>query len=102
MKTVGYTDSNGYSWYVLVPDDAIREEYDRGIVVGPPDLSELGLDEELLKKLYKRLVDALIVDAPTLLPKRPELVSILNELGIGKARMREIVSIYQRDFYSKE
>jgi hypothetical protein len=101
MKTVSYTDGDGYSWLVLVPDDATREDYDRGIVVGPPDLSELGLEEELLKKLYKRLVDALIIDAPTLLPKRPELIDILNGLGIGKTRMREIVSIYQRDFYKE-
>jgi hypothetical protein len=101
MKTVGYTDSSGYSWFVLVPDDATHEDYDRGIVIGPPDLNELGLDDAALKKLLKRLVDAEIVDAPTLLPKRPELINILNDLGIGKTRMREIVSIYQRDFYKE-
>lgn len=94
MKRVVYTDSDGLKWIVDVPDHYSEEEYEKGLVVGPPDLSDLNIHRYKLKKLNHALVDAGLIEPGDLLGRRIELRKILKALQIEEQE-RPIVSIYQ-------
>ena len=55
---VNYTQKNGFKQVREVPANLTNEEeYKRGILVGPPDLSGLGLPVDQTKQLNNWLVD---------------------------------------------
>jgi hypothetical protein len=45
----------GYKYKVQVPDDAAPELWQYGIIVGPPDLTSLGLPGEFQQRLHNEL-----------------------------------------------
>lgn len=95
MKRVVYTDSEGYKRVVDVPDHYSKDEYEKGIHVGPPDLDELKIYHTKLKKLSNALVDAGLVEPQDLLGNRMKLRMVLSALQLNELE-RAIVSIYQR------
>lgn len=46
---------DGFKYRVQVPNDSLESTWQYGIVVGPPDLSVLGFDEETNKRLNNEL-----------------------------------------------
>jgi hypothetical protein len=63
MMRVNYTQKNGFKQIREVPANVTNEqEYSRGIFIGPPDLSGLGLPLEQTKQLNNWLVDQELVE----------------------------------------
>ena len=50
-----WTDEEGRRWHVLLPAGAPDEEAPHGLLLGPPDLSELGLPPEIEIRLHRAL-----------------------------------------------
>lgn len=55
MRTVTYTDSDGFSWRVELPDGAEDSDASRGVPIGPPDVRVLEIPEALAKRLHAAL-----------------------------------------------
>ena len=56
MRQVNYRDSEGLEWRVELPDNADEGDAAKGIVLGPPDVRELGLPDDLAHRLHSALV----------------------------------------------
>lgn len=101
MPEVKYTDSEGYAYLVRVPDGTSKSEYAKGIVLGPPDLREIGLSLKDELKLRHHLVDAGLVNAQTIKGSNQKLASVVKRVLSNKADYKGVVrwikSIYQRD-----
>lgn len=54
-RTEKYETAEGFLYAVLVPEDAPEENIKYGVRVGPPDLSSLGLPQEVERKLNNEL-----------------------------------------------
>lgn len=54
---------DGKEYVVLVPEFATESQYSRGVIVGPPDLSVLGLPSELELRLHKELLNRGLITA---------------------------------------
>lgn len=54
---------DGKEYVVLVPQDATEAQYERGLIVGPPDLSSLGLPSELELRLHNELLNRGLITA---------------------------------------
>lgn len=55
MRDVDYTDDQGRSWRVRVPDDCPADRFPEGIPIGPPALASLGLPLEVEVRLHNQL-----------------------------------------------
>lgn len=97
MKLMKYDDSERV-WAVLVAPN-VDPEF--GIHLGPPDLSGVIQDKDLLRQLYTLLVDAGLYDADRLLGKRKVLLSILKKLKLEHL-LRDIIRAYQLDYYGEQ
>lgn len=69
---------NGYKKKILVTDDMEPYEYHQGIVVGPPDLSRLGLPEEVEIVLNNELFIRGIITKRDTIKGREEMFSALQ------------------------
>jgi hypothetical protein len=56
MRQVIYRDKDNYEWRVELPDGADDKDADKGIPLGPPDVRELGLPDDLARRLHGALV----------------------------------------------
>lgn len=99
MKVVMYTDNEDFTFQVLVREDALEEFYGQGIVVGPPDLSGLPLSLKERKALQTALVKQGLVTAPDLKGKGLVLRRLLQELKLDPSLARQIINLYQIDYY---
>lgn len=102
---VKYKDYEGYAWLVNVDDTTMPEDYDKGIIVGPPPLLTcIDLDEDELKVLQEALVDAYLVNAAYINGSADKLYNVVkNALPNKNTRqlVREIKSVYQLDYYNE-
>lgn len=98
MPTVKYTDEQGVMWAALVIEGTPEKEYEQGAILGPPDLSPLGLTEEQQKRLHNSLVEEGLYMAPLLTGKRAKLQNILKQIGIT-VPLREVISLFQYEYY---
>lgn len=57
MRNVRHADASGRIWITSIPDDAPDRHASMGIPIGPPDLSELDLPEDLAIRLHNALVE---------------------------------------------
>lgn len=55
MKQVDYTAPDGKMYAVLVPEDAPKDFYKHGIVIGPPDFDIPGIPNELTVAIHNQL-----------------------------------------------
>lgn len=101
MPIVEYTTDEGLVQYRVVPKDTNSEDYAMGILLGPPDLSDLPLKPRDIIRLSNALAQEKILTWRELKGKMPALVSIVKR--ISPANMRElrdqIVQIYQIEYY---
>lgn len=102
MAIVKYTDAKGNAKVVEVPNDATPDMYKWGVVLGPPDLTPLGLPKEQLQQLYKLLVDNNLYNAPKLIGKRLLIRQILQQVGIPVEKLNTIIGIYQELYYGRD
>lgn len=99
-KIVTYIDEDDVAYLAQVPINSNDPE--SGIILGPPDeLSDLNIPVDKLKLLRRELVEAGWYMAPQLMNKREELFRIVRKLELShpKQVVREILHIYQADFY---
>lgn len=82
-------DDNGYVWATALPDEG--RECESGPILGPP--------EGLYKSVHNKLAEAGMYNAFDLMGRRPELLKILDGLGIGREYARMVYHIYQRDYF---
>ena len=99
MPIVQYTDEDGRTWAVACPETMRPEHYRFGARLGPPDLSELGIDAAVLNALYAKLVDHGIYDGQTIMNNRWVVREILAELGLPQQLERWITAIYAREYF---
>lgn len=102
MKQVIYNDSSDKRDYlVLVPDDTDEKDYGTGIVLGPPELEELGLERSTITALHNALVKDQFIFSSDLLGRRLQLRQLINKLVSDDvdhmAIERHIIHIYQRE-----
>lgn len=103
MRIVSYTDTEGFTWAVMVPNDLNEDEYYMGIAIGPPDLHELGLSKKDTQALQRELVKAQLINAALIrgsTSKLYQVVQIALPHYDPKRIVQGIKSIYQRDYYS--
>lgn len=56
MREIDYTDVEGRTWRVALPEDAPDSDAAAGIVIGPPFVAELlGLPEPVATRLHNEL-----------------------------------------------
>lgn len=99
MKHMVYTDSEGFKWVAIVPDN-IKEGQSPAAypIAGPPDLSVLGLSVEDTLKLHNGLVEKGMYNAPALVGRRKELMQLLKSLGL-KLSIFQIIGVFQQTYY---
>lgn len=56
MRQTTYTDQDGLTYTVELPDGVEDSEAARGILIGPPDVRDLNLSDALAKRLHNQLV----------------------------------------------
>lgn len=101
---VVYTNSEGMKEFRKVPNTLQPSEYNKGILVGPPDLTKLDLPSETTLTLNNALVDAGYVNYVSLAGRRRNLLLLLQStLGISEEDARQlrnkITGLYQKDYH---
>ena len=100
QETVVYTNNIGLEEVRRVPNGLQPKDYDKGILIGPPDISSLKLKRSELVKLNHALIDAEFLNYRDLTGKRGQLLRILREVT-GKEDVRELrtqlLILYQRE-----
>ena len=77
----------------VVPDDSNEKTWNAGIVVGPPDLSDLGLPEEVTIRLHNELFNRGIIRRSDARPKRAEIhAALMAALRVDAER---IITLYE-------
>lgn len=92
LQRSNYTDPEGMKKVVLLPEGAPESEAYRGIVVGPPDLSSLGLPKETEVRLNNELHARRIVTAQDAIQHRAEIVLALQ--SVFKVDANSIVELF--------
>lgn len=93
MMAVKVTDDAGRVSVMKVPEDAPEKMWPGGILIGPPDLSSLGLSEEVTTKLHNELFNRGIVDRAAARRNRPEVhQALMAALRIDAER---IINLYE-------
>ncbi len=55
MREVTYKDSYGRLYLVSLPDNAPDSDAQYGIIIGPPDVTSLGLSTDVATRLHNQL-----------------------------------------------
>lgn len=103
MTQIVYTTDEGFKYLIEVPDGLKNPKmYRHGVRIGPPELTDLGLDEDTERILSNTLCDRQLYDYQSLNGRRGEVQTILQDvLKLGdraQARdmLRSLIGIYQR------
>lgn len=95
-----YFEDNGVGQIREVPEDADPKTYKWGILVGPPDMSELALPARKIKELVKALALAGFGNYRDTQGRRSEMFGIISKVTEkrDKTILRHILHIYQREY----
>lgn len=93
MRNVTYKDRRGRLFNVNVPDGAKEEDYRHGIVVGPPDLSDLGLPSTFEVRLNNELFHRGILTYMDAKKRRTDVVAALQ--AVLKVDADKVLMQYQ-------
>lgn len=104
LISVIYTNKQGRKEVRLVPPATHPTNYDKGVLVGPPDLSDLDLAEETVTQLNNALVDKGYINLKDLDGNRAELVRMIKDtLDVSDEKARDlrlaVLGVYQRERY---
>ena len=93
MMAVKHVDDDGRATIMKVPDGAPEKMWGAGILVGPPDLTPLGLSKEVTTKLHNELFNRGIIDRASARRSRPEVhAALMAALRIDAER---IIDLYE-------
>ena len=103
MPFVVYVDRRGFKQIREVAAGTMPNDYHCGVVIGPPDLSTVGLSLMKTKALNNLLVDAMLIEYVDLRGNRPVLMAILKKFVNDKKDLRglrdKVLAIYQQAYY---
>lgn len=91
-RRVEYKDKNGYKFLVEIPAGAAPEMAKHGVVIGPPDLSELGLPKAVEVRLNNALYDRRLFTRRDL--KRDDLFAALQ--GAYRVDVTTLDNLYRK------
>lgn len=80
---------------VQVPDGTPEKEWGQGIVVGPPDLTPLGLPLEVTTRLHNELFHRGIIRRGDARVRRPEVHAAL--VAALKIDVEHIITLFQEE-----
>ena len=78
MRETTYESADGRKWVVLLPLEAPESQASMGAIVGPPDLSPLGLPDEVAVRLHNELFNRKLITVNDLRHRMPELTAALQ------------------------
>lgn len=94
MKEVEYTDDRGRLFKVLIPESDNVEKARHGIVIGPPELDDLGLPESVMIALHNQLYYRGLFTLKEVNRRRMDVIGALQAaLGVNVER---IINIYKQ------
>jgi hypothetical protein len=102
------TEIDGLMFTALVSDSREEEEFEGdGLILGPPEeLKNIVLPPKQKKLLFEELNRRYLFNANDLEGRRPELVTILHDIGVPKSSVNETVRwiqyYYQTEFYGEK
>lgn len=104
LISVIYTNKQRRKEVRLVPPATHPTDYDKGVLVGPPDLSDLDLANNAITLLNNALVDKGYINLKDLDGNRAELVRMIKDtLDVSEEKARElrlaVLRLYQRESY---
>lgn len=87
-KVVDYVDKSGKQYKSVLPEEAPLSHAGRGILIGPPDLTALGLTTDMAVRLHNELVARGLVDYSSVRSHMTEVVSaIMHTFGVDAQRI---------------
>ena len=95
MMTVTYVDGLDRKSMVQVPDGAPEQTWSRGIVLGPPDLSSLGLGEETTTRLHNELFNRGVIRRQDARAKRAEVHAAL--MSVLRVDAEAIIALFEEN-----
>jgi hypothetical protein len=95
MMTVTHVDGVGRKSLVHVPDGAPEKNWGQGILLGPPEMSSLGLSEEVTTRLHNELFNRGIVRRGDARARRPEIHAAL--MAALRVDAEKIITLYEEN-----
>lgn len=84
-------DKLGKKYRVQVPDDALEESWQYGVVIGPPDLSSLDLPPSIEVRLHNELYIRGLITKQDIVRRMPDVTAALQyALAIDAQRIAEL------------
>lgn len=99
---VDYTDKRGWKQLREVPNGLLTtDDYSKGILIGPPDLSSLPLSDKQQRLLNNLLFGAGMYEYPNIKSRRRELLDMIYHISGGRDTelLKQIIALYQHQFY---
>jgi len=93
--TVTHVDGVGRKSLVHVPDGAPEKSWGQGILLGPPDISSLGLSEEVTTRLQNELFNRGIIRRGDARARRPEIHAAL--MAALRVDAETIITLYEEN-----
>ena len=93
MMAVTTSANDGRKTKVLVPEGAPETTWKQGIVIGPPDLSSLGLKEEITTRLHNELFNRGIIRRGDARAQRAEVHAAL--MSALRVDAETIIALYE-------
>lgn len=101
-ENVVYISTEGWKEVRVAPKDTHPSDYNKGVLIGPPDISFLKIKSAEKKALNNALVDAKFIAYPDLKGRRAELLRIIarevTSVEAYKIRL-QLIGAYQQDYY---
>ena len=93
MTKILLCDENGYLYATALPDDA--EDCGRnGLILGPP--------KGMHRSVHNELAKAGIYNAFDLIGRRPNILKILDRVGVDRSYLRDITHLYQKHYFIED
>lgn len=87
-----FTDDEGKMWAVLVPEDQI-DTPELGFIIGPPDVSVLGLPSEISVRLHNQLFTRNLLSKADLRGQNQQVYAALH--AAFRLDFASVTSLYQ-------
>ncbi len=94
MREVEYTDDRGRLFRVLLPESDPIERARHGIVIGPPELDDLGLPESVMVELHNQLYHRGLLTYREATKRRMDVIGALQAAMM--VNVEKILNLYRQ------
>lgn len=93
MRELAYQDNDGRKFRVLIPEGCPDDHAKFGIILGPPDLSSLGMTKDIEVRLNNQLYDRRIFTfQDSVVRKRDVLAALQSTFAVD---VEKIINLYR-------